>query len=127
MARHRQEKLDRRTFMRNCTMFAACGVLLDAAKGPVGAHLVNPGTAGNRDMCIGNCMEVMYQDADSCAYLVELSSGDLIIGFGPPNLDRIAFWEPPELVNGDIPSVIFHPMLPQSGRAKLENLLPHLA
>ena len=118
--------LSRRKFLKDCGSLPPTCALATIVAG-----LVNPegpfhDSHADRKF-VGRCEEVIYQDANACAYLVELNGGDYTIGFGPPNLGSVSDWEQPELIAGHIPSVVFHRQLRQTQRTKLEKLLPRFA
>ena len=124
----------RRSFVKRCGLLLPGAVFLGvagwyraSASTKSGLIYKNNDRDKNNDQLYGKIAEVIYEDNDSSAYLVELKNGEHVIGFGPPQLDLVSFWERPELVNGIIPSVICHPDLPQSSRRKLARLLDRIA
>ncbi len=138
MAIHHRSFPHRRKFLKDCGRLApGCLVpgCLGSALAPQRAMAGSVDTSGQRvagfqpadaaaPSIRGTCRETLYQDRDSCIYLVELDSGEHTLGLGPANLESVTQWQAPQLVEGNIPSVVCHVDLEPQVRATLES---HLA
>ena len=114
----------RRRFLQDCGKLAPSCVLLGYAGGLATGQ--SGTTKTSAPSLAGTCRETLYRDQDSCIYVVELDDGEYTIGFGPPDLDPVARWEQPELIAGQVPTVVCHADLQPAARARLAGLLEHI-
>ena len=112
---------ERRSFFRRCGILLPGSLFSISQISPEQSE--PPNASPDAKLLEGEIVETVYEQSGAASYLVELEDAAMVLGLGPQGLFGLTFWETPNLIQGNLPSILFHSQLDSANRQKLLEVL----